>query len=202
MKLVFQVLSAIGGIGVIVIGLSKFLGDLWRDRRKEDARRNTELELAQTHQRLENRRVQADKYTETQFDVYRELWESLQGLHLTVDALWQRCSKQNLVALARQLERTKKSVGNWSLFFETVHLRELNRLFKILEHFHLGKVRLLELRSDSELRDWHLHEVEQQIQENYRYKDEFDAFLEKLRRSFKDRLSSLEPATQQPDDTS
>ena len=81
-------MGIIGGIGVIVIGLSKFVGDIWKSRIKEQERRNTEIELLEYKQQLESRRAITDQYNRSQYDVYIEIWKSFQGLKYAIDLLW------------------------------------------------------------------------------------------------------------------
>jgi len=191
MELVRDILAVLGGAGIIILGLSKFLGVIWRDRIKESGRRDTEEALEAKRQRYGLRRVQADKFAESQFDIYIELWQMLQGLSLTVDSLWQRATKTNIETLARELAATKDKVNAWSIFFEKRHLKELNKLFEILENFETGKIRLVEIRSKNDMRDVSPEAVSYQIQQNRMFKEDFENLLEEMRDSFKSRLSEL-----------
>jgi hypothetical protein len=192
MELIFDILAVLGGTGVIIIGLSKFIGDILRDRIKERERRRTEQELEYRKQRFGLRRVQAAKFAESQFDVYIELWQSLQGLRLTVDALWHRATKQNIATLARELAETKEKVQKWSIFFEEQHLCNLMRLFETLAHFKTGKIPLVEIRSKEDMEFVYPEEIRYQIEQNQRYKEEFESLLEDMRKSFRNRLSEIE----------
>jgi hypothetical protein len=63
-----------------------------------------------------------------------------EGLHIAVDSLWGRATKTNIEALARELTATKERGRNKKLmrgpfFLKKRHLKELNKLFKILENF-------------------------------------------------------------------
>lgn len=187
MEIIYKILAAVGGIGIVVIGLSKFLGSILRDRLKESQRRQTELDLEAT----QYRRVQADRFVNTQFDVYLELWETLQALRLAVDTLWHKATKPNIATLALQLRKTKEKVNNWSLFFDDNHLQELLRLLQNLEKLRAGKIRLFDIRSREDMKYVYPKEIESQVQENRQSKEQFDNLLENLRRSFRDRLSSI-----------
>jgi hypothetical protein len=192
MEFLYQLLAAIGGIGVIVIGLSKFLGGIWRDHIKEQDRKKTELQLESTRQRYGVRRAQAGRFVESQYNIYLELWEALQALGLTVDALWHKATRDNAAALSRELWDVRNKVKKWSLFFEDSHLEELLQLLKVLERFWIGKEGIIKIRLREEVSNYHLSEIEKQIELNKQYKVQFDSFLETLRRSFRDRLSKID----------
>ncbi|MCK4347709.1 MAG: hypothetical protein KAW47_03750 [Thermoplasmatales archaeon] len=192
MELIRDILAILGGAGIIILGLSKFLGGILRDRIKESGRRDTEGALEANRQRYGIRRIQTDKYAESQFDVYIKLWQTLQGLHLAVDSLWHRATKTNIEALARELTATKEKVNAWSIFFEKRHLKELNKLFKILENFRAGKIRLIEIRSREDMGYVFPDVIRDQIEQNRSFKEDFEKLLEELRVSFKLRLSEIE----------
>lgn len=192
MELVRDILAILGGAGIIILGLTKFLGGVWRDRIKESERRDTEEVLEVNRQRYGMRRVQTDKYAESQFDIYLELWQTLQGLRLAVDSLWHRATRTNIQVLAKELATTKEKVNGWSIFFERPQLIELNKIFKTLENFRAGKIRVVQIRSREDM-DYVLPDaISNQIEQNRMFKEDFEKLLEKLRESFKLRLSEIE----------
>lgn len=192
MDLIRDILAILGGAGIIILGLSKVLGGLLRDRIKESGRRDTEEALEANRQRYGIRRIQTDKYAESQFDVYIELWQTLQGLRLAVDSLWHGATRTNIEALARELATTKEMANGWSIFFVKRHLKELNRLFKVLENFKVGKIRLIEIRSREDMERVFPDKIRYQIEQNRMFKEDFEKLLEELRESFKSRLSEIE----------
>ncbi len=191
MELLFQVLAAIGGVGVIVLGLFKFLGNVWRDRLKERERRHTALSVQDEGQRYGLRRVQTDRFAQSQYEVYVTLWQALQTLALAVDALWHKATASNVWSLATELEMARESVRKWSLFVEDHHLDDLERIFEILYFFKTGKLAVYEIRSRDHLHTVDLAEVEQQIEANRALKEQFEALLDQLRVSFRERLGNL-----------
>lgn len=192
MELLYEVLAVVGGGGVIVTGLWKLLGGIWRDRIKEHERRKTEVQLEVSRQHFGLRRVQADRFANSQYEVYLQLWESLQSLHLTVDALWHKATIQNVAALAQELKNAKSRIQKWSMFFEDEHYTELLQLIEHLEQFRAGKVTLIDIRKRSDLRLVFPEVVQEQIKQNLVAKEQFERLLETLRRSFRDRLSRIE----------
>ena len=194
MQIVYHVLAVLGGAGVLIIALSKWLGYVWRDRIKERERKKSEMELEYERQRLGLRRVQADKFAESQFDVYVELWQKLQGLSMLVDALWDSCTRQNIAMLANELTETKEKVKKWSMFFEEEHLRELRRMFDTLGNFESGKIKLIKIRSQDDMDKYYPIAIERQINQNRGYREEFNTILERIRQSFRDRFRGLDAA--------
>ena len=92
----------------------------------------------------------------------------------------------------RELSESKEKVRRWSIFFEDNHLKRLNKLFRALEHFRAGKIRLIEIRSKKDMDYVFPEEIRYQIEQNRKYKDEFEKLLEDMRKSFKRRLSEIE----------
>jgi hypothetical protein len=192
MDIIFEILATVGGAGVVIIGLSKLLGNIWRDRLKEQERKRSEIALETLRQHYSIRRVQADKFAASQYDIYLELWETLQALRLAVDALWGKVTKQNISNLLRQLRTTEQKVNDWSIFFEEEHLQELRRLLRIIESFHTGKLLLNEIRTEKDLDYLKLDEIKNQIEQNRKYKDQLENLLDELRCHFREQLSSID----------
>ena len=191
MEILVKILAVVGGGGVVIIALWKLLSDLFQDELRERSRRRSEVELEARRQRYGLRRVQADKYAQTQFDKYVELWQSLQALKFTVDALWRRATQSNVDRLAGQLDQTTALVADWSIFFEQEHLRELDNIFAILKEFEQGKRFLFaEVTIETQLR--------LQVEANAENKAKFETLLQKLKQSFQNRLSSIEKDEGQP----
>lgn len=191
-ELIYKILAVIGGVGVISMGLLKFAGGIFRDRLKEQHRKSSEIEIERVRQRFELRRAQVDKFAQSQFDIYLEIWGTLSELELAVNTLWHTVTEQNIATLLRQLRTTKQKVKANSILFEKQHLDELERLFAIIENFTTGKLSLAEIRSKKDLDYIKVEEIKTQIEENYQYKDQLKRLLEDLERSFRTSLSSLD----------
>ena len=190
---IINILGVLGGAGVIIIGLSTFIGKIMQNRIREEDRRQTEELLELDRQRYGLSRVQADRYANSQYDIYIELWQTLQGMKFAVESLWERANNQNIATLAKLLRQTRLKADNWSLFFDESHLKELNHLLKILEKFSAGKASLIQIRNKNDISRYFVEELEQRvISQNQHYKQEFESLLEKMRVSFKKRISTIE----------
>lgn len=192
-ELIINILGVLGGAGIIIFGLSKFIGTIVQNRIKENERKQTEESLEIDRQKYGLSRVQADRYANSQYDIYIEIWQTLQGMKFAVESLWGRANNQNIATLAKLLRETRLKADNWSLFFDEDHLKELNRLLKILEKFSAGKASLVRIRNKNDIPRYFVEELEQRvITQNQHYKQEFESLLEKMRVSFKERLSTIE----------
>ena len=126
----------------------------------------------------------------TQYEIYMQLFGTLQELLLTVDVLWETVNKQNLANLLSQLRTTQQKTNKWSVFFEEEHLRELMRLYEVIESFRTGKLRLSEIRYKSDLDDVRIEEIKYQVEQNGEYRHDLANLIGTLRRSFHQRLSA------------
>lgn len=179
MEVFFNVMATIGGVGAIVFGLSKFLGGIWRDRIRIREEAN-----------LSREQIQPQSYLKTQFDVYIELWKVLQAFHITVDALWENATEENIRSLVEQLETINQKVNEWSVLICEEHLEKLRKLFDTLGHFHIGKARLYHLRHESDLIDkYAVQDINHQIKHNGELREQFKSLMEDIRVTFSKRLS-------------
>lgn len=194
-----DVLALIGGAGIIILGLSKWVGKIWQERLKERERLKTERSLEMHRQQLGSVRIKTDKYAAAQFEIYRELWTSLDGLRDAGDALWKEVTYKNIDRFADQLRATQSFVNQSEIFFEDKELKELRRLFAAFGRFSIGKSTLREIRSSARLGEQMgesilNRRVREQIQKNRKYKNTYAQLLEKIRMSFRNRLSKLDAA--------
>lgn len=194
--LLVQVLAAIGGVGVLVLGISRLVASIVQNYLKERSWRSTELELEYNRQRLAPDRIRAEKFTSMQFEAYHTLWRSLHALRRAGDALWQEVSPEHLAIFAKQLRETKQIVGDGVIFFEEREYEELNRLLEAFSSYEVGKIRLYKIRSRREVEawidDWSLAEAQRQIHENSQHKQCYESLLDEIRVSFRNRLSRLQ----------
>ena len=187
MEVVRDVLAILGGAGIIILVLLKILGSIWRDR-------ITQKQI----QKFGVRRIQADKFAESQFDVYIELWQSLQGLKFCVDATWEKATLENVKALKAELSITNRQINRWSLFINKKHLKALKNIIKTISDFEAGKTSLIQLNSLKLIDSWGKHllyQIEKQVHENQELKQSFEILLEEIRREFQKSLTSLDNVT-------
>ena len=128
-----------------------------------------------------------------QYDVYIDLWKQLGILQSAVDTLWTSATEKNILHLARQLRETKRAIQEWSLFFNNRHLQQLNEAIRILDNFHIGKNKLRNLRSKKQLsefpRKFNESTIQQQIEQNGLYRQQFQTLIDQIRATFRAKLS-------------
>lgn len=129
-------------------------------------------------------------YERSQFKAYCDIWKVLQVLRDAGDSLWEIASKENILNFALHLRETTSKIRESAIFFDEGDYEQLNRLLKDFGSFRLGKLRLHEIRSQTDIdRYVRLHAAQEQINKNYIIKQQYEELLEKIRVSFKNRLS-------------
>ncbi len=124
----------------------------------------------------------ADRMQRTQFEVYRDLWKSLDTLKNTADALWEEPNVSNLKTFADQLKDSERMVNQERVIIERYHFEELKRLFKVFKEYLFGK-------------EEYLHSVDEEfarnvVEENQENKDRYEELLKEVEQFVRERLRS------------
>ena len=129
------------------------------------------------------------RYSESQFDIYRELWGSLCELKLTTDDLWIKATPENVARFSEQLNKTRFWLEKSSLFIEDEHYNRLKGVFDEFEMFLVGKENLVELRNEPGITDQELRNRTREIVAGNRWhRDHFTETLTELRSYFKQHI--------------
>lgn len=103
----------------------------------------TEIELAKLNSRLslelELAKMKLKPYSEQQFILYNELWQSLCDLKFSMELLWARASEDYLMEFADRLATTSDKLEKSALLIEPQHYQELNEILNSFGEYHLGK---------------------------------------------------------------
>ncbi len=193
-NLALTILSSVGGTALLVAGLSNWLGKVWADRilEKDKAKYQKELEKIKRDYEVHFEGVKAVllRYSENQFDIYRQLWASLCELKLAADNLWAMANLDRIADFSNQLNKTKFWLEQSSLFVEDIHYHRLNNTFISFEDFLFGKGMLLGLRNDPTLTKAEAEErIRTTIQNNRYCREQFTTTLSELREYFKAHIS-------------
>jgi hypothetical protein len=193
MELIVKVLAICNGIElVLILVLSlKLLRHVQTDRLPDNSgglNMKPEQPVPSLHS------TPPDTYAGSQNKKYVELWGSLQKLLLAVEDLWENVTTPRLADLLIQLRTTRRQVDEWSLFFEEEHLRELRRLFDVIEYFRTGKLILEEIQTKSDLSCVRIDQIKYQIEQNKHFRDDMEKLLGSIRRSFRERLAMADRA--------
>lgn len=162
-----------------------------------------QIEFFLKHIGLENMRV--NRFANAQFEAYAGVWKNLQALRLLGDDLWEKADSQNLLRFAEQWRKTLSLAREGEIFFDDLDRRALLDILKEFGEFRLGKHNLIQIRNDQEYEgglnfedyvrkrelneQWVSEAIADQVRKNYRYKIRYEALLEKIRISFRKRLS-------------
>jgi len=177
-KLATSILASVGSGAVIIFAMSSWLGKVWANRILEADKLKYQHALQVVN-----------RYSETQFHLYNDLWSSLCDLRIAGDSLWEDANSQNARRFALQLQKTRDMVQKRSLLVEDEHYEALKRLMQEFGDFDLGKARLMELRRNHfPLEDVPDHDVQRVIQQNHLKREAYSQLLTELEQSLKHQL--------------
>jgi len=141
---------------------------------------------------LDLQNTQPDKYAQSQFDAYCRIWRSFQALRLLGDDLWKIANTETITKFAKQLRGTELMVREDEIFLEENDRRRLLRILSAFGDFRIGKMRLIEVRSEEDVKGniSSANRIQRQIEQNRIYKTHYEELLDDVRISFKQRLSN------------
>jgi hypothetical protein len=142
------VLSSAGG-SALVVGLSSWLGRVWADWILEGQRAANAKELEWLKSQLETLRTQQRRNSDALFDAYQDLWSRLADLNSAGDKLWEHASREHLRLFVVALSKARVAANRGRLILPEEQYQRLQSTFRAFEDFQLGKLRLIELRSDA-----------------------------------------------------
>lgn len=150
------------------------------------------------HIGLEN--IRANRYANAQFEAYSNVWKSLQSLRLAGDDLWVKANMETFLKFAEQMRQTLTMAREGEIFFDERDRMDLLAILDEFGMFRVGKLRLIEIRSNHDFEEFKrdlaveekrtLKRIVDQVKENYESKIKYETLLEKIRISFKKRLSN------------
>jgi hypothetical protein len=145
-----------------------------------------QLEYFRNHLNISS--PQLNDYATAKFRSYWDVWRTLQLLRLAGNDLWEQATNENVLTFSNQLRATLDKVEESAIFFDEADYRKLKNILEIFGAFRLGKIRLLEIRSERDLRLVFTDIAEKQIDYNRQYKDEYEELLNEIRISFRERI--------------
>ena len=133
------------------------------------------------------------RFTDEQFDAYKDVWVSLQVLREAGVVLWETATRPNLRHFADCLKDTRRKVAAGGIFFQTSDYVKLQSLLNQFNRFHDGKEELIEyldqnpgaIQGELSLDPY----VAQQIEQNRHAMQEYSTFIDKLRTTYQKRLA-------------
>jgi hypothetical protein len=140
---------------------------------------------------VDTRGVAAGDFYRTRYQAYRYICKTLQSLAFAVEALWEKASEEHLEIFVDNSKEVYHIMEEYALYFDKEDLKALKQIIKIFKRFRTGKEMLIEIRRDARYADYQYREmmIRRQVSYNRRYKREYDLLFDKIRMSFKDKIS-------------
>ncbi|SUQ02075.1 Uncharacterised protein [Vibrio owensii] len=182
-KLAGAVIASIGGAGAILFGLSGWLGKVYLQKEK------AKLEQLQSKYNLvlEKERVAHQRYSESQFKTYNEVWSVLCEVERVCENLWVKARPQDVRVLARTIDEARQQLKSGALLFEESDYKLLNDLFDDFGNFQYGKYRLAELKRNQ--RSYNEREdVRMLIDSNREIRDRYQVVLSRIKNDFRSQI--------------
>lgn len=185
------------------MGLSSFLGKVWasrileKDRLKygkelEDTKSQYEKQLEAYKHELNKSQSLFLRYSEYQFKLYNELWNKLCKLKDLSDNLWEESNLKNAQSFILHLEKTIASVEKNRLLIEDDHFQRLIDVLDSFANFKVGKKLLTQMNnlSPEDISNYQSDDnnLESAIQSLISDKQNYDALLDEIAKSFKKQL--------------
>lgn len=136
------------------------------------------------------------RYSEAHFERISRLWSALQDLRRTGDSLWEKADPAVLVQFSKSLSNASLELDKASIFIDDEDHQALKQLLTRFGNFHVGKRRLIQLRTTDNVltayRDYGTgsisHMIEEQIKHNWSAKAEYEELLVSFGRRLREKL--------------
>jgi hypothetical protein len=145
-KIITGLLVSLGGAGAIILGFSKFIGELFAKRYEQKIRASFQNDINTYQSQLDILKQTTLRYSDKQFELYSILWSSLHDLKVLADELWVEASSRNMERFVRQLKKTKNEIEKASLFIENTHYERLSDTLSQFGNYQIGKLLLVDYR--------------------------------------------------------
>ena len=193
---ILEFLGAVGTAGAILFGLSSWLGKVWASRilAAEQAKYAQALHeaTARYDHQLEIAKAAINRYSESQFARYGELWQSLCDLRAAGDDLWELASPKKVQKFAKQVRDTRLSVQKSALILTDEHYEGLLSALDSFDQFNLGKSNLVRLRSHPSEQDYDEYSIRVAIEHNGQLREDYSRKLETLRVHLKKQIGGVQ----------
>lgn len=200
LKLASAFFVSVGGSGVIIIAIAKWLGGFLssrllnsynnkHERELEAIKNKYASELEETKNELEKAKLQFARYSEKQFDLYNDLWRVLLLTKQQADVLWQKAEPSQIPSFSEQVRLTRSAIDNNLLLIEEEHYNKLILLISQFEQLRFGKLKLIEVKSQFDGGDSiSIDETQNTINTNKKIKEKYDELIMDIGKSFRNQI--------------
>jgi hypothetical protein len=123
------------------------------------------------------------------FALYSEVWDRLQCLREAGDDLWQSATRQTAERFGLAFLEARSAASRGRLILRESDYQDLQRVFDSFARYHIGKRKLIELRSAEDVRDDALNLrpelIRQQIDENRLARERYEELLNQIAHQFR-----------------
>lgn len=154
------------------------------------------------------------KFSEEQYEQYKEIWDRFLKLKNSADRLWtESFNYYDLRKFEKWLSQTKSYLMEKSIFIEAKHYRRLNKLLNIFKLYYDGKNKVYSLgmkdenglkkeaikmmkragikESKSRLYTSRIPRIKEIIRKNKEFLDQYTSLLDEIKKNFQQKLQSL-----------
>ncbi|MDA3906949.1 MAG: hypothetical protein PF484_12835 [Bacteroidales bacterium] len=189
-KIITGLLVSLGGAGAIILGFSKFIGELFAKRYEQKIRASFQNDINTYQSQLDILKQTTLRYSDKQFELYSILWSSLHDLKVLADELWVEASSRNMERFVRQLKKTKNEIEKASLFIENTHYERLSDTLSQFGNYQIGKLLLVDYRRQN---GGDNYEITQMIEHNGHLKSEYEELISEVKQDLKNQIKGQSP---------
>lgn len=191
-KIITGLLISLGGGGAIILGLSKFIGELFAKRYEQKIKASFQKDINEYQSQLDILKQTTIRYSDKQFELYSILWSSLYDLKVLAEDLWIQANSHKLERFVKQLRKTKTEIEKASLFIEDKHYERLVNTLKQFGDYQIGKKMLIEYRRQVDYDDY---EVNNMIVQNGQLRTEYENLISEVKIDLKKQIKGEIPVS-------
>ncbi len=182
-----EIITAIGGLGIVITGLSTWIGKIIANHIVENEKAKNAWELERMKSQLEIEKEELFRFKENQFTLYMEVWNKLQDVQIFGEQLWNSVTLNGLLSFSDALKSAKIFVNRGKILLSDDDYYRINEILTSFENYYVGKGQLYEFRNSRNL-DFDGSDIRNQIDNNSRRRQEYERLLNKIKTDFRVRL--------------
>ena len=159
------------------------------EKELEEIKNKYSSELEKTKSELEKAKLQFQRYSEKQFELYNDLWRVLLYTKRQADMLWQKADPTQIPSFSEQIRLTRNAISDNLLLIEEEHYNKLIQLIEQFEQFQFGKSKLIDIRTQLEdgvpVSVISKEDAQKTINKNKKTKDKYDELIMDIGKSFR-----------------
>lgn len=197
---IFQIVGGVSFVGIVAGVIAKFIAERIINKDNQRFKKELQDEIALQNKELEEAKTALQKdfhnyarYSDTRFKHYTDLWRQLIDLKFEGENLWESLNQTNLESFKKCLKETMKAIEQNRLLLEDAEYISLKGLIKSIKNYDLGKTTLLQFNLNSQNSPEPIKTLLSAyiVSRNQKNKAEYEQILDRLAKSFKNRIESI-----------